>query len=191
MRNDISVWSEQNFGPPPFGGMGRTPVFDLKQIYFSQTLRAVPDTTFYFEGGEKKIQYPIKVKYDTIWFENEGKIYAGTHGRGVFVNDQFVSVNELSKMEDDVDNHFESGLKIYPNPVRDIAKIEYQLASRADVRVQIYSLNGRLIMDNQYSNQSEGTNTLQLNLTDLSNGTYVIRAISGDKVASNKLLLYK
>jgi hypothetical protein len=143
-------------------GLGRVPVFDLVQMTFDYT-----------KAG------------------NDGKIYAGTHARGIFETAQFTSVQNLGSTEEKVAEHFESGLKIYPNPVRDLAKVEFKLAERADVRIQIYSLNGRLVWDEQYSNQAEGKNTLQLNLSDLSNGSYIVRAISGDKVSSNKLLLYK
>jgi len=142
-------------------GIGRVPVYDLDQMTFDFT-----------KAG------------------NDGKIYAGTHGRGIFETDQFTSVQDLSREEEAAKN-LESGLKIYPNPVKDFAKVEFKMAERADVRIQVYSLNGRLVLDEQYSNQSEGKNTVQLNLSQLSNGTYIVRAISGDQVSSSKLLMYK
>ncbi|MAY83272.1 MAG: hypothetical protein CMP59_03985 [Flavobacteriales bacterium] len=142
-------------------GIGRVPVYDLDQMIFDYNVAS-----------------------------NDGKIYAGTHGRGVFETDQFVSVQNLDRKEE-TEVSFESGLKIYPNPVKDVAKVEFEMAERADVRIQVYSLNGRLVLDEQYANQSEGKNTIQINLDELSNGTYIIRAISGDKVASNKLLIYR
>lgn len=142
-------------------GIGRVPVFDLDQMVFDFN-RSI----------------------------NDGKIYAGTHARGIFETDQFTSVQDLSK-EEEVKANLAEGLKIYPNPARDQAKIEFKMAERAGVRVQIYSLNGRLIHDEQYSDRSAGKNTIQLDLTDLSNGTYIVRAISGDEVSSSKMLIYK
>jgi hypothetical protein len=142
-------------------GVGRVPVFDLEQMIFDYTIAS-----------------------------NDGKIYAGTHARGVFETDQFVSVDNLDAKQESKSN-LEEGLKIYPNPVSDFAKVEFKMAQRADVRIQVYSLNGRLVLDEQYGNQSAGKNTLQLDLTDLSNGTYIIRAISGDQVASSKLIVHR
>ena len=142
-------------------GMGRIPVFTLEQMVFDYTVAS-----------------------------NDGKIYAGTHARGVFETDRFVSVDNIKDVdENEID--LEDGLKIYPNPVTYFASIEFKMASRADVRIQVYSLNGRLVLDEQYGNQSAGKNTVQVDLSDLSNGTYIVRAISGDQVATNKLLIHK
>lgn len=142
-------------------GIGRVPVFALEQMIFDYTIAS-----------------------------NDGKIYAGTHARGVFETDQFVSVDNIDTRKESKSN-LEDGLKIYPNPVSDFAKIEFKMADRADVRIQVYSLSGRLVLDEQYGNQAAGKNTVQVDLTDLSNGTYIVRAISGSQVASSKLIIHK
>ena len=142
-------------------GLGRVPVFDLEQMVFDFNIAA-----------------------------NDGKVYAGTHARGIFETEQFVSINENENVIE-AESNFDDGLKIYPNPVSDYANIEFKMSERADVRIQVYSLNGRLIMDEQFRNQSSGENTIQVDLNQLSNGTYIVRAISGDQAASSKLLIHK
>ncbi|KAA3650523.1 MAG: T9SS C-terminal target domain-containing protein [Bacteroidetes bacterium] len=141
-------------------GMGRAPVFDLEQMAFSWE-----------------------------YANNSGKIYAGTHGRGIFETDKFVG---LPNVEHNVYKEgFKSSLKFYPNPVRNNAKIEFNLASRGSVQVQIYDIRGKLVKDEKFGGLVEGKNQLDLRFDDYQNGTYIIRVINNGQVATNKFVLYK
>ncbi len=197
LGTEMGVFISENAFSAPAGNvtwtkmnenLGSVPVYGLAQLNYGVVYRTVLDTVYV--PGTKEIDTIIP-KRDSTYFPNEGKIYAATHGRGFFEEVITTSSGRIGDRRESVDTHFENGLKIYPNPVRDQTRIEFKLANRADVRIQIYNLNGRLVRDEQYSNQTEGKNSVNLDLTDLSNGTYVIRAISEDRVSSSKLILYK
>ena len=59
-----------------------------------------------------------------------------------------------------------SGLKYYPNPIRDILTIEYKNSMD---RVTVYNLLGQKVLT-QEANSKE----VQLNMSSLANGSYVI-----------------
>ncbi len=141
-------------------GMGRVPVFALEQM-----------------------------RHPWPYASNTGKIYAGTHGRGVFELSNFVGIGEVNHFE--AKEGFKESLKFYPNPVRDNARIEFVLAERGTVEVQVFDIRGKLVKTQQLSSLNKGTNGVTLNFNELVNGTYIIRVINGSEVATNKFVLYK
>jgi len=118
---------------------------------------------------------------------NEGKVYIGTHGRGTFVTDQLVSLQENIADIDDATNLKES-LMIYPNPVSNAASIRFNVMSNEAVRVQVFNITGSLVKEMGFTNIASGENNIALDFTDLSNGTYVLRAIQGQNAASTKFV---
>lgn len=158
-RTDISIGSDVKWTEESIG-MGRVPVFDLEQMTFPW-----PYSNF------------------------TGKIYAGTHGRGVYELSNFVGIGDVKHHE--YKDGFKSSLKFYPNPVRDNAKIEFNLAERGSVQVQVFNIRGKLVKSEQLNSLNKGMNTVDLSLNELVNGTYIIRVINGSEVATNKFVLYK
>ncbi|MEQ8625582.1 MAG: T9SS type A sorting domain-containing protein [Vicingaceae bacterium] len=139
-------------------GMGQSPVYAIKQMVFGPTEGAI----------------------------NEGKVYVGTHGRGIFETDQLVGVNEFISRGDR--KSIGSNLVVYPNPVRDNAKLDINVVNPSLVSIQVYSLSGQLVMTDSPANLNKGDNIIQLNVNDLKNGTYLIRLIDGDKAYSGKFI---
>jgi hypothetical protein len=140
-------------------GMGRVPVYDIEQM-----IQPWPYST------------------------NTGKIYVGTHGRGIYESGSFVGI-----VEDDNDkkNDFKSSLKFYPNPVKNNAKVEFKLATKGSVDLKVFDVTGKLILDQKIINLVEGSNVVDVNTSDLDNGTYVIQVISGSEAVTNKFVVFK
>ena len=139
-------------------GMGRAPVFAIDQMIFGATEGAI----------------------------NEGKIYIGTHGRGVFETDQLVGVENAISSSDKKSN--ESSLMVYPNPVRDNANLALHIVNPSSVIIQIYSISGQLVSNLSPQNLKKGDNTFEVDVNDLKNGTYLIRLIDGSNVSSGKFI---
>ncbi len=139
-------------------GMGRVPVFSLDQMRFGW-------------------QYAI----------NPDKIYAGTHGRGIFEADNFVGLDDVEKEASYAT--FASSLDFYPNPASSQAFAEFYLPQNDNVQMEIYDIRGKLIRQNSNS-LSKGRNKVEFNFDDLNNGTYIIRFIANGKVATKKFVLY-
>jgi hypothetical protein len=74
-------------------------------------------------------------------------------------------------------------LSISPNPVKDFARLKYSLKRSADVRIELISIDGRLVVQSGNIHQSEGTNVFLLDVSkyNLSEGTYFCRVIANGK----------
>ena len=68
----------------------------------------------------------------------------------------------------------------YPNPVNDILNIEFK---ENITSVTVYNLIGQLVLE-----RNTDTNNVQLNMSTLSAGTYIVRAASGSKTTSFKVV---
>jgi len=113
-----------------------------------------------------------------------GEIYLGTYGRGIWSSAAYLEVDEdLTEQE----NIFYDML-IYPNPVKAEYTISFDLKETGDVSINVYSLSGVLIKDDQFKNKLSGAQQVKLNASDLPEGTYIIQMVSGDQKLTKKLL---
>lgn len=99
----------------------------------------------------------------------------------------------MPQIVNDIEN-IEPELKgIYPNPVRDNAKIEYKLLEVSDVCLTLYNSNGQKISELVKAVQSSGSHVVNVNVNNLNlaNGTYVYRldCIGTQKFSESKLLI--
>lgn len=82
-------------------------------------------------------------------------------------------------------------IKLLPNPSKGKVKFEINSSSNKNVRVEIYDMQSRKV----YVEENTTLNKLSqsyLDLTHLSNGTYLVKIISSDKEEwSEKLIIYK
>lgn len=98
---------------------------------------------------------------------------------GIRLNSETTSTNDLETGSG-------SFFKIFPNPVQDVAKIEFY--SGNDILLNMYSLNGEKV----HSIKSNGENIIEWNLSNLPNGVYFIKAIANNRIVkTEKLILLK
>jgi hypothetical protein len=129
-------------------GLGRAPVMAVKQM------------TFGWEEGAV----------------NQGKIYIGTHGRGIYEADQLVGISNNNTVS--TENKIgKNNLVIYPNPAANQVNIEFNSANNSLVSVQLFNLNGQIVREIRPTNLQKGENTFNLNVEKLNRGTYIIRTI--------------
>jgi hypothetical protein len=64
---------------------------------------------------------------------------------------------------------------IYPNPSKGIFNIDYVLTGNATVKIQVYSLTGSMVFDKTIDATDGLNNTVQLDLTGLLKGAYLIK----------------
>ena len=83
-------------------------------------------------------------------------------------------------------------LGIYPNPSNGNTSIRFDLKENTALKIEIYNVLGAKIIDIKESNYNFGENTIQLNLSNLSNGIYICKITSeGKQMASKKLVISK
>ncbi|MFA8299227.1 MAG: T9SS type A sorting domain-containing protein [Hyphomicrobiales bacterium] len=80
--------------------------------------------------------------------------------------------------------------KIYPNPTANTSNVEINLADNADVKIEVYSYNGRLVLTNDHSLKS-GLNNISLDVSNLENGAYIVRLNDGVNSVSTRMLVIR
>ena len=97
-----------------------------------------------------------------------------------------VSVTNLSVIVGILNPTDAINLKVYPNPTQDWVRFELpKITGSYDVRV--YTITGKEVM--RTSNRGGGN--MELNIQKFVGGTYILKAINGDKVYVQKVVLQK
>lgn len=116
-------------------------------------------------------------RWDPWHVKNAGCFYIGTHGRGIWRDDsswqQPTSINEPGA-GGSAGATANKDLRVFPNPVVDNASVAFRLTQQGDVTIDLYDLNGRVVMSEQQSNLAAGQQTVRFNAGDLARGTYLI-----------------
>lgn len=184
LGTEMGVWASDNAGSGNWyeaaPAIGDVQVMALKQqttYKRSYTLTFVDPVT----------EIPFFEVYPEV--ENYGHIYAATYGRGVFhvaVND-YVDINENNETARRQSLQF----GVYPNPLVDLAKINFYLEEKADVQVQIYNLAGQQVFSQEYMSLKSGNNEIPVSVQHLTEGTYVVQLTSGNTTGTNKIVVVK
>ena len=164
-------------------GDAACPVMDLKQAVVKNHDAKVD--TLYDEAGTITL-----VLYPGVY--NEGMIYAATYGAGIVSCDNFALLQSGDEPGDDNNTTVAETetLNVYPNPVRGQAQFDIKLDNNSAVSYVIYDLAGHVIAENNLGTYVKGTHTLNINTSDLSTGSYIIRITTGDKSETGKFLVY-
>jgi hypothetical protein len=156
--------------------MGVVPVFEIKQQTVSKEFMEVR-----LVNGTEITIIPY---YGT---NNYGSIYAATYGRGLFrADDYFLVGTDENKFDDHLSNKNE--LKVYPNPVSGIATIEMELESNTELSIRVSDLRGRQVI-RQIHQLNVGMNKVNIDLSNLQTGVYVISAVTAHGIRTKKIIV--
>lgn len=147
-------------------GMANVPVFDLVQ--------------------QQTVRYDLYPTFTEGYFE--GAIYAGTHGRGIYktgTTSDYIGIKEVKPSEV---AEASPVLNVYPNPTTDRIFIDLGLESRTDVNVTIRNISGQLVKNVNYNKLSAGVESIEVGVSNLAKGTYVITLTKGAEVISGKFI---
>lgn len=122
------------------------------------------------------------------YVSNDGMIYAGTHGRGIFRTDKFVGIRDLGR-DSEKSSSFKSSIKMYPNPVIDNTTIEFNLVKQENVKLAVYSITGRLVHTEELGRLIEGKQRVNIQLDNLSSGSYIMTLQSSTETKSTKFIV--
>ena len=129
---------------------------------------------------------------DLDYRSSDTKLFAATHGRGMFSTTIVTSVKEL---EVNLPGKFELSQN-YPNPFNPSTKFRYALPEGRNVKVVVYDLNGRRIAELVNNYQNAGTyevtwNGKNDNGVHVASGTYIYRIDAGNFNQVQKMILLK
>nr|MBA3705178.1 T9SS type A sorting domain-containing protein [Bacteroidota bacterium] len=82
-----------------------------------------------------------------------------------------------------------SPLLIYPNPANESAIINYLLAINSEVKIAVYDILGKEIMQVVNEKQTEGGHQLKINTANLQNGIYFVRMSINGRQQTQKLII--
>jgi len=77
----------------------------------------------------------------------------------------------------------------FPNPFNGSTQFNLNLVKSSDVTVEVYSVVGKMVKTNSYSNLQAGQNTIAINASDLSAGLYTYRVIVGTEKATRTMVV--
>jgi hypothetical protein len=80
-------------------------------------------------------------------------------------------------------------VELYPNPADDVVNVVFSATSSSDVTIQVIDLNGKVLQTTPVNNVFEGNNLLQLNVSNLSAGIYMINIDAGSTKVVKKLIV--
>jgi len=78
-----------------------------------------------------------------------------------------------------------------PNPATDFTTFQFTTPSRANVLIEVYDLNGRLLSTIANGNYLEGNHSVDLNVSNFANGTYFVTMKSDSVVLTRKMTVLK
>lgn len=84
-----------------------------------------------------------------------------------------------------------NGLKNYPNPVKNVTKISYELPQDGFVSLKIYDALGNVAATLVNSKQSSGLHTIDFNAKDLPRGVYSYSLNYNNQVKTSKMVIVK
>lgn len=154
-ENGGDSWAISNIGMENGPDGVTAPVFDLKQ------------------------QFRSSHPWSNI--TNGGAIYAGTHGRGIFVNGIASDVEEEELAVE------EASWNVFPNPVVGGELNLPTLGWQGPAQVEIFDLTGRRWV-NDVTNVS-GVDRVTTDVRELPSGYYVVRMSQGDAVKAAKFVV--
>lgn len=86
---------------------------------------------------------------------------------------------------------FINGIKLqsYPNPAVNNVKVSYEIADAAKVALEIYSMSGQLVKRVDAGQQAAGIHNMEINVSDLSKGTYVYSLVAGNNRLTKRMII--
>jgi thiol-disulfide isomerase/thioredoxin len=94
----------------------------------------------------------------------------------------YASVNE---------NNESLSLSVFPNPITDVANIQFNLTENQNVSVKIHNIVGEVVYNSDLGMQAAGTQNITVNTSNLSAGIYLLDLIIGNTSISKKLSIVK
>ncbi|MCE5331786.1 MAG: T9SS type A sorting domain-containing protein [Bacteroidales bacterium] len=99
--------------------------------------------------------------------------------------ENFTNINNTTEADSDI-------FSITPNPVKNLATINLEVAERTNIKLELSNLDGQLI-ENHLNNTiiNEGRHQYNIDTSKLENGIYIARLITNQYSRSIKMLVYK
>ena len=120
---------------------------------------------------------------------NKGMIYAATYGRGLFRCETYHQFYSGDGVEENV-TVAQSKVTMYPNPVRDAAKVSFELNENTSVSYQVFDMSGRMVKSENVGNCAAGKHEIDVTVDRLAKGAYLLRLNAGSQSSCAKFMVF-
>lgn len=103
------------------------------------------------------------------------------YGNNLFIDNIWMSASPLSMEEATA-----ADLKLFPNPAKDIAQVEFNASNDGDVELNIIDLNGRTV-STVNTTVTAGAQNISLDVSDLPSGVYMVQVRQNDNINTLRL----
>jgi hypothetical protein len=119
-------------------------------------------------------------------------LYLGSHGRGMWRSTTLTGGSCQTSVGTAVNNvkpNAITGLSVFPNPVRNTAKVSLNIDNSDNVALRVFDMTGKLLSEKSYKNVPAGQNLFDLDASGMSSGTYLVAATVGDTRTMSRLFV--
>ncbi len=117
---------------------------------------------------------------DSVYLDVENSAFPDGEVRGQVLDDYVIYLLGLNNARSDF------ALQVYPNPADGIITIAFPDIETSDVKVEVYDLLGRTAFASDFSNIGAA---VQMDLSGLSNGNYILKVSAAGGIATKKITL--
>ena len=149
--------------------------WDWKYFDMNTFVYKIVDPLVYFVQDQSGAMFKLTFK----------EFVGSSTGRIVLQKEQntFTGIDELAK----------SGFNatVYPNPVNEVMNLVINPGKSRNALVSLYDLSGREVLTRRYDLQPEDFSTLQIPVSGIPSGMYMLKIQSGSNVISRKVVVNK
>jgi photosystem II stability/assembly factor-like uncharacterized protein len=157
-------------------------------VFATADITAGPGTTWSNESAETGYVPTFTVMQQQLpWnkAKNSGRLYLGTFGKGFYVSDDLVGINDyLTPVSKDA----LSELTVFPNPMKDNGNIKFKSSNNGTADITVYDLNGRIVK-NWQERVINGDNQITFDTGNLKTGTYFMTLGNGSNLKTAKFMV--
>jgi hypothetical protein len=125
---------------------------------------------------------------DLDYRSSDGKVFAATHGRGMFS----APLSDVVSVRDE--SEFPGNLVLeqnYPNPFNPSTTIDFSLPQTESVNIRVYNTVGAEVYELVNSQLSAGTHSIEFDAGTLASGVYYYRIKAGSFIDVKKMVLLR
>ena len=152
---------------------------------------AASDSYAYYQNGFRTvfaIEYTFSTSYHTdhdVADSNNYAYHADVARYNLAMLAEYAGLNDGVGIEEQQDV---ISLQVYPNPVSDKAVVRYQLSEASPVAITITDMMGRVVTQQNLSNQSAGLYIEELDMASFPAGVYLCRLQTAKGMETTKLV---
>ncbi|SEQ57380.1 Por secretion system C-terminal sorting domain-containing protein [Hyunsoonleella jejuensis] len=133
-------------------------------------------------GGSSKTIQTSKGKYTISQSIGQSSVIGTSSSNGYYLRQGFQQPHKSVKVVKSIYNALKA--TVYPNPADYNVHISFDEVTSKNITVKIFDIAGKLL----YFKDFPPSKKIQLDLTNLSSGSYVLKAISNGKLFNSKLI---